>query len=441
MRHFFPSLNNDEAAMLKLNIECFENLFELLSLSDLLVLRQTCRRLKQVIDYFIHEYYPAVQLTFGKLTIDEHTLKELRKTKTGSLKSLKEIRLWTDESNKRQISVIKNVAHQLENLHLHVSPIHNFDQFHIHYFKNIVEWCPNLKTLCIYKIEKLKLSEELLFLSGRHPTLKHIVLNDREYNSYNSYDGFESDHPPELKQFFEQNPNIQILSTTFHYLLKTRNSWLRSNIKLDRLDIAVDTHADEHSREEMNLINACGFFNRLYREGFYKRIHIYTEFTVNQNDMNHIASVKGLEKLYAKSEQIETLPPLPDLKELCIGYSVNRDLDRIDRITSNLMNVERIHFHTITSNEMMSFIRHAANVREIKISALKGGIYFENNIVDVSQLNKEREKLMNACKVTIYIQENAFLATKWAGKKTIYPIVELKRSQAIDWQPEIWTFL
>lgn len=39
--------------MLKLNADCFEELFEWLSVADLLTLRRTCKRLQQMVDYFI----------------------------------------------------------------------------------------------------------------------------------------------------------------------------------------------------------------------------------------------------------------------------------------------------------------------------------------------------------------------------------------------------
>lgn len=57
-----PSTNQSSPSpqMFKLNVDCFEHLFDWLSLDQLLVFRRTCKRMKQVVDYYIKLNYPEL---------------------------------------------------------------------------------------------------------------------------------------------------------------------------------------------------------------------------------------------------------------------------------------------------------------------------------------------------------------------------------------------
>lgn len=64
------SYREPQAQIFKLDIDCFEELFEWLSLKDLLVLRKTSKRFKRLVDYFIKEYCPGFKLGHGKVAIN-----------------------------------------------------------------------------------------------------------------------------------------------------------------------------------------------------------------------------------------------------------------------------------------------------------------------------------------------------------------------------------
>lgn len=48
-------LNTESPEILRLYIDCFEEIFEWLSMTDLRRLRKTCKRLKQEVDFNIHK--------------------------------------------------------------------------------------------------------------------------------------------------------------------------------------------------------------------------------------------------------------------------------------------------------------------------------------------------------------------------------------------------
>lgn len=149
--------------------------------------------------------------------------------------------------------------------------------------------------------------------------------------------------------------------------------------------------------------------------------------------MDAITSVKGLEKLYLSGVYIETLlSPMPDLREFCIRSEL--DFNKLRNVLEHFGNVERIFFEETTSNKIVDLVQRFAKVKEIKVNELREGTHFNDGVVDVSALNNERKHLEGACKTTIYVSEAIFLATKWAMAKIEFSLIELKRSEAVDWK-------
>lgn len=143
-----------------------------------------------------------------------------------------------------------------------------------------------------------------LWLFRQCPLLHHIILNETSEFG---------DEISELKKFFELNSEIQIFSTTFDFLWNNRDFFFESNIKIDRLDV-TGVCFNIHITEQ-----ACTVLNQLYDQGFYKRVHMYPMLISNREEINHISSVRGMEKLYIPLLSIEmTLPPMSDLRELDI---------------------------------------------------------------------------------------------------------------------------
>lgn len=51
----------------------------------------------------------------------------------------------------------------------------------------------------------------------------------------------------------------------------------------------------------------------------------------------------------------------------------------------------------------------------------------KKNILDIAALNKERQKLVDVRRVTIYMGENIYLAMKWATKQQEFNLIQIKR--------------
>lgn len=52
--------------------------------------------------------------------------------------------------------------------------------------------------------------------------------------------------------------------------------------------------------------------------------------------------------------------------------------------------------------------------------------------IDPVIMNKEREKLKDAHKVTVYVQEKDYLMIKWKYNTTDFGLVEMRRNESYD---------
>ncbi|XP_055296165.1 uncharacterized protein LOC129565373 [Sitodiplosis mosellana] len=405
--------------ILKLDVDCFEELFEWLSLADLRSLRQTCKRLKQVIDYFIKSDYPAMKIGYGRIVLHEDKIDQFQQLNPTSLEMIKQARICFDPLTEKEINVIKCILPQLERLKISTYRLNG------NFYESILKRCLNLKYLSIGSIH----SNSYAIIGGgnkwlhrQHPTIEHIAMDDNDIGGPGMAGRF-----PELKILFELNPNIQTFSTTFNLLRVNSNGFLGSNIKIDQLNV----YGDCFYEDGMNVI--CELLNQLHDQGFYQRLHMEASYITLQEELDLIISVRGMEKLYldfCSSDKL-TLAPKPDIEELGIRYV--GDYIALDAVAKSLMNVERVCIGQGKVEDIIPFLRYARKVKEIKVGRLNGGAHFENGVIDLPALNKERKGLAGASKITIYVHEDVFLATKMALMKTDFSLVTLKRAEAVEW--------
>lgn len=314
--------------------------------------------------------------------------------------------------------MFKRILPQLERLHIGIweleGDVHDL----------ILKFCSNLRYLLIYQIHSYRIiSKGNGWLNRKYPTMEHVLLHD-----YFGHRGM-ADEFLELKIFFELNENIQRFSTTFHFLQVNRNSFLNSNIKLKQLDILVDWHF-----EYIRLDDICRLLNDLHQQGFYQRLFLSASSIYEQEELNQIALIRGLKKLYlvdVSTETIAVLPPMPELNDLWFRFGVK--LKDLDSVVRSLLNVNRVHFDVAKANCIASLVRYAPQVKEVKVKKLREGAHFEDGVIDLFALNRDRKRLVNACKITIYVNENIFLSTKRVMGKTELGLITLKRAEAIKW--------
>lgn len=281
--------SNEESVsrIFKLDIDCFEELFGFLSLKDLFVLRQTCKRFKKLVDYYIKQYYPAIKLNYGIIKVSDANIEQFRLLDSNCVKLIKAVQMNTSDLSLEKIEIIKEILNCVELLEVSNFQIREHDFYEI-----FLKFCPKIKCLIITNVDDTLVDANTSWLQQHYPTLERIVLDDCNDGFY---DGFEMTH---LRSFFTINPNIQSFSTTLTFLWENRNWLLGCDIKFDQLEI------ESFYVEEIE--DKFGLIGELYAQGFYQRLHYYA-MVVTDDYMSLINTVPGLEKVHlVETDTVET---------------------------------------------------------------------------------------------------------------------------------------
>ncbi|XP_031640983.1 uncharacterized protein LOC116352482 [Contarinia nasturtii] len=430
------------AEIFKLNIDCFEEVFDYLSLSDLTAMGQTCKRMERIaghcfqlsykakpanffnrnsfylpmgsevkVDCFknllqkIYYHRPSTTFTIGPRNVSHNEMMQLETQLTHST-SIKEIEITRFRLTMDRINQLKVVLSKIERV---IIKSCRFNEIELDAF---IAACSKVKYLSIGRETQHKCQ----WMRRIYPTLEHI-----------EFKRFAAKDVPALITFLELNTTIKQFSVDMELLLSKQNLFKNSSIKLGTL--AID--CDAEYKDECDLY--CQLLNELYDSGFYKKLHLtFNGFRIRQKVVDKLASVKGLVKLRVEQHENRiNFGALSNLEELYInsifyiGDHVNQDfLPKLKRIVSEVF-----------SDDILPFICHSRNLNKIKVKIFQNGTYFDLNrkIVDLFALNKEREKLAGAHKIAIYVEDEVYLATKWAMKQTDFSLIQMKRDTSYDW--------
>lgn len=123
-------------SIFKLSINCFKDIFEYLSLKEIKALRQTSKRLKRVIDYYITMNYARA---FQKIHVDHSRLEYFRHAKITGFEFVNHMKFSYGEFNRSQIKGMQRISIQLESIEVD----HEF--FNCDYFEVLLNNCSRLK--------------------------------------------------------------------------------------------------------------------------------------------------------------------------------------------------------------------------------------------------------------------------------------------------------
>lgn len=282
----------------------------------------------------------------------------------------------------------------------------------------LLKYCNNLKNLIIYDdlgniLNCYKRNE---WLNQHYPKLEYFQLSPRRAIEI-----------PDLYTFFETNANVQTFSTTSLFLWMNRGLLLKSNLKLNVLDV-------EFSKKFGSNLSSLGefrdLFNELHEKGIFEHLHLTVD-RVNQTFCDEIASLPAVEKLVLREfNGICSLHQLTGLNELVLSGGLKRE--DIEILANTLVNLEKVTIYSITSNDLLPFM-HCAKLRELYAQLT------DDACLHLTKLNEERGKVANAQKVTIYLNHSSFLATKWSihNGDIDMKLTEIKRNSFEHIQSEL----
>ncbi|XP_055306481.1 uncharacterized protein LOC129570784 isoform X2 [Sitodiplosis mosellana] len=424
----------------KLTVDCFDEIFDYLSLTELHSFAQTCLAMQRIAGaYFIENYkstkticdkygihteysynedgtlvYPSIKSTAFNpyitiITREFNPIKPLRLFQSHSheFTSLNHIYLNSNVLDTAKIKCLETILPQLEVIKLLNCSVEG------DVYDMLLKFCVNLKKFFVqddnsaqYPIVKKQTNSWLL---REYPLLEMIQLIQRDPFRIN-----------ELTTFLEMNPTIRTFSISSGYLWKNRQELLESNAKLEKLEIH-DYYGNLSSLQEL-----CSFLNQLHERGFFKRLHIF-DFYLDEDDYRQLAS---LEAFSVKYFNVDYLSHLTQLKELLIWKDEN-DLEiEMELLAKGLVNLRTVFIDNALLDDVLQFIRHSVSVNKIRVEFDKG-----QGALDLKRLNDERKRLVGACKVAIYVTTDIFLSTKWAAKNGDLNLwfVEIRRADWYGW--------
>ena len=186
--------------MFKLNVDCFELLFDLFSLKDLLAFRLTCKRMKQVVDYYLKLNYPKLLW----LELDYMNFQRFLRSDLYYFDGVKHLDLCVDELlTDSKLKNLQLILDRFESIRLSCKIEGDF-------YEKFLKYCDRLKYLSI----KASSSNQLVgngnqWLLRDYPNLEHFGCG-----------AFERDYPFDTSniwnnvlKFLERHPKIQIFST------------------------------------------------------------------------------------------------------------------------------------------------------------------------------------------------------------------------------------
>lgn len=441
-----------------LNIDCLDEMFEYLSLSEIYSFGQTCKRMNKAAgEYFkrnysgdikhcqrtgMYTYYCDRNSIISLLTIDVSEFKQFMPRISiarndfsqfqyiqyyiNEFESTKHIRLSILTICNERIDLIKKLLPQLEILDIDSCKIAG------DFYETTLKYCENLKQIIVRSSRVTDFgstTRDNNWLAREYPKLEHLIWMPHA-----------SHRIMEFHEFFQRNSNIQKFSTNAKFLCANADIVLNSMIQLEILEIKINVNFNARRRYTRLMLNETILnINRLHEHGFYKRLHIVTNCQCEIIGPL-LTSFKGLESFHIMYySKTCNLPQLENVKELTVdkSYATKKDME----IWANSMvNIERLRILCCGDIDIiMPFIHRSSKLKSIKLTN-RGSL--GNRVFNLTMLNSERAKFRGATKITIYVRDYFYLDTKWATPNgdTRLKHIEVRRDNSMLWEYQCFDF-
>lgn len=438
--------------LLSLDVDCLVEIFSSLTLKDLAIVSRTCKRLNKIVGNVLQTNYSGLpiqvvpneiltmnyehtvrltgleksiqNITFSFESHDQEGLGLLAARYIGPKcnKLIKRMQFFSCYLNRPMISCIEDLLKNIETLVIHKSAVHP------DIYDSLPTICTNVKRLCISEVEFHNVNKgENQWLLRHYPQLEHLEWvppRGREHEVL------------ELPTFFENNPGVRCFSTQFACLLNSHLLLESNHMELDDLIVTSYsgymetvfglTRGSHHVRVLTPWqLDQCVLLNKLHDQGKYRRLHIGAS-DLDQSTLDAFIALKSLESLHFLSSIRLDLSHLTNLKDLWLQKMEN--LTDINVHATKLVNLQRIQVFDASTNEILPFISKSKLLTKLKIGRLPTESY-----LNLKGLNEFRKKLIGALKLTIYVPESVFIATRCEENETNFDCIEMRQAESIWW--------
>lgn len=430
--------------LFKLTEDCVNEIFEYLSLKELHAFGRTCKIFQKISGEYFKQNFKSADHFVGQKGIftlysDHRGIMNQRTNTTGFNQYINCILL--DNDKKEPLSYLQSHSNEFSSinqirfsgfsldrapyLRKMLAKIETIEMkralIRKDFYGDFLQFCPNLKRIEMqeYFVE-IHNKKQNLWLQRKYPLLEHFVLTPEWTFKIK-----------ELNSFLERNPNIRYFATHSKCLWENKGDFLKSKAKLETLEIRIYRFKNNWSIMQKD----CNLLNELFKRGFFKCLRIAID-QLDQRRCDFLCSLIGLEALCIDFlNECYSLPMLTNLKELAIRYDASSNEIEILAMAKSLVRLERLYLANATYETILPFIRQSKQLREIMFFP-KNQNELGGQSIDLVMLNKEREKLVDAKKVIIFVPDNILLETKWTiqNGQIDLELVEMRRSTSIEWK-------
>lgn len=401
-------------AIFKLDADCWDEIFDCLSYEDVKSFGQTCTVFEGVVGkYFQWQYTRSVPFLedddfeenpnfikyMKSVKINEDTTYSVLGHIASNCKDVNELTIECDELDQLKIEAIGNILNKVKHLFMN-SCVYDDETF-----KTIIESCGNLKEITII---------------GDFPS----SWPDRHYSKFQNLILDSSMDMNILIPHIQKNSSVINLSITTNHLLDHRNDMLNSNIELDTFVMQFDDGEDIDDIDDL-----IDILNELHKKGFYKKLLVYSFEKLST------AQLLGLPgKIYLVIDtrtKLMKYPVLPNVMGLEIRNHCDMETSKfnMNALAKSFVNLNTLNIYSECVDDLLPFIRQSVKLKNVTFRECGQKEHEETLHCNISALNGERKKLKGACKVTIHVDEDIYLVTKWGKVGTALDLVEIKRNE------------
>lgn len=333
-------VTQDPSPIFELNVDCWEEIFDWLSVTDLHSFGQTCKFFHRIAGKYFEWKYRRVLVQVYNETMNFYW-KELK----GFNEFVQRLSFYDTEPDSSLLYAsancnapnelkIVNVRscnldyNRLENMLASVEVLTFINLFiPDEFLESILEMCAtNLRRLTIDK------SERCDWMHLKYPKLQHLEL-------------CACQSVQELVEFFKSNPNVRSFSAVAEIILEYQRELMASNIELYDLTVVGRTTRGGVSSALIDL----------HKRGFFKHLHFAT-YTKRQ-----LEDLPGLTTLDVNTDDYIDIPHLPTVTRFSIRPLWNglRNWLDMEEVTDALPNLECVLMYSETSMEYICNAIHS----------------------------------------------------------------------------------
>lgn len=373
----------DTAPILKLDVDCCEEIFEYLSVNDLQSLGQTCRAMQRVAGQYFQRSFASSRKTINKCGIympynsekssarvkinpgfhrfisgalvcesDAQSIDFQSKISEHDYQTLTELKFTGQNLTQNLVASIEKILPKIEIVRMDGCSVDG------DFYENVLKFCVNLRELYIrFDVEIVKPNSPSPWLRQKYPSLEVLQLKPGDI--------FEI---PELSTFLEQNSTIHTFLTTTLCLYENSSALLCCNVKLDRLVLN-----DGYIFEPMDKQTLCELLKKLHARGFYKRLR-FKFYDFKREYVRHLAMLQGVEEFLIDEIVDECdFSGFPDVKllDLC-GYFDYKS--HIVSLATRLRNLEYLTIGRTDFTDILIFIQRSTKLKTITIRSFRGDL-------------------------------------------------------------------